>query len=109
MQEPCCRGQYSVVLRNRQTTFRDGVESFSWRLLSCTRRVERRLDCDPATIRSTRSTERTKSMNADRVSDPRESGLSDGKKIPAGLNDAQVNVNPETDNVIFQPRCAAGS
>jgi hypothetical protein len=48
-------------------------------------------------------------MNADRVSDPRESGLSDGKKIPAGLNDAQVSVNPETDNVIFQPRCAAGS
>jgi hypothetical protein len=48
-------------------------------------------------------------MNADRVSDPRESGLSDGKKILAGLNDAQVNVNPETDNAIFQPRCAGGS
>src|ERR1035438_5838430 len=109
MQEPCCRGQYRAVLRNRKTPLRGGVQSFSWRFVSCTRRVEMRRDCDPATMRSTRSTERTKSMNADRVSDPRESGLSDCKKIPPGLNNAHVHVNPETDKAIFQPRCAAGS
>ena len=46
-------------------------------------------------------------MNADRVLDPRESGLSEGKKVPARLNDAHVQVNPENDTLIFRSRCAA--
>src|ERR1035437_1743371 len=102
-------GSIGRPCRTAKRRFGPEFNPSDWRFVSCRRRVEMRRDCDPATIRSTPSPERTKSMNADRVSDPCETGLSDGKKIPAGLNNAQVNVNPETDNVIFQPRCAVGS